>query len=261
MWIILALLLPLASDAGPNANGALVVHTRNDMAYTADRICEDWPLPPTCESLNTTSTLEYAFVWVVGAFPRQSNPRVAAVKFGIQYPMDLDWMIWYGPCGPYIAEIPDANWPVSGSGTEVVYSPPVTDRLSKLYFFELDWAAIGNTFGTTGYHGPTAEFLDDAIPRNTDPCAFFGHVTYGATGHKDCPDEAAGADLLLPVTITSVSPNPFVGSTRISLSLTRPGPVRVEVLDAAGRRAALVADLACEPGVHSFNWNASETRS
>lgn len=53
-------------------------------------------------------------------------------------------------------------------------------------------------------------------------------------------------------------PNPFNPSVRIPFGLERPGPVLVEVLDAAGRRVAVVARGAWPAGEHTVVWQGRD---
>ena len=50
-------------------------------------------------------------------------------------------------------------------------------------------------------------------------------------------------------------PNPFRDRTVIALSLSRPMPVSLEVLDVSGRRVALLHDGPLDPGFHEIAWD------
>ncbi|MBZ0171691.1 MAG: hypothetical protein K8E66_04860, partial [Phycisphaerales bacterium] len=51
-------------------------------------------------------------------------------------------------------------------------------------------------------------------------------------------------------------PNPFRASTGITLTTTRPGPVRVEVFDVRGRRVRTLVDGEVGAGAHTYTWDA-----
>jgi uncharacterized protein YkwD len=50
-------------------------------------------------------------------------------------------------------------------------------------------------------------------------------------------------------------PNPFTGSTRIAYELAEPGAVRLEVVDLAGRRVAVLANSETPAGRHEVSWD------
>ena len=53
-------------------------------------------------------------------------------------------------------------------------------------------------------------------------------------------------------------PNPFVGSTTVSLSLARPSRVRVAVYDCGGRRLRDLADADWGAGPHDLRWDGAD---
>ncbi len=56
------------------------------------------------------------------------------------------------------------------------------------------------------------------------------------------------------------SPNPFRPGTTIGFELTRPGQVRVDLYDAAGRRVTTLADRSFSSGAHSITWDGRSDR-
>ncbi len=78
-------------------------------------------------------------------------------------------------------------------------------------------------------------------------------ATLVPSGTLDAPGAGAVSELML----SPVSPNPIVGEAMLGFALPRAGHVRLEVLDASGRRVAMVADGAFEAGPHSVRWQAS----
>jgi glucose/arabinose dehydrogenase len=63
-----------------------------------------------------------------------------------------------------------------------------------------------------------------------------------------------GSDLHGPLQLEPNVPNPFHGSTAIGLSIAQPGPVRVEIFDAGGRRVATLLDEHLDAGHHTAVW-------
>jgi hypothetical protein len=53
-------------------------------------------------------------------------------------------------------------------------------------------------------------------------------------------------------------PNPFHGSTRISLALGRAGHTIVEIFDESGRAIATLIDRSMPQGTHLVVWDASD---
>jgi Calx-beta domain-containing protein/Big-like domain-containing protein len=56
------------------------------------------------------------------------------------------------------------------------------------------------------------------------------------------------------------APNPFLGSTEVSYSLDRDGPVRLEVFDVLGRRRAVLADGPESRGPHAVRWDGRDAQ-
>jgi len=55
-------------------------------------------------------------------------------------------------------------------------------------------------------------------------------------------------------------PNPFERTTSIRLEVPRASDVRVEIFDALGRRVRTLANQVFRPGVHSLEWDGSDSR-
>jgi hypothetical protein len=55
-------------------------------------------------------------------------------------------------------------------------------------------------------------------------------------------------------------PNPFRGAARVELSIDRPEPVRLVVLDVQGREVRVVTRGVKGAGVHSFEWDGRDGR-
>jgi hypothetical protein len=61
-----------------------------------------------------------------------------------------------------------------------------------------------------------------------------------------------------PILIEPVRPNPTSGATRIAWTLERPGPVRLSVLDASGRRRRDLASGERGAGRHEIVWDGRD---
>jgi 1,4-alpha-glucan branching enzyme len=74
-------------------------------------------------------------------------------------------------------------------------------------------------------------------------------VVLGPAGAVDAPPATA------PALALSVSPSPTRGATLVKLALPAAGPVRVTLLDAQGRRVAVLADGERAAGEHRLAWD------
>jgi hypothetical protein len=109
MPVILCLLFGLflvvcaAEPAGAfrNMNGAILVHTQNDVSYsTAAEFCGHGSLPLACDGLNPHATRsDNQVVWIFAAFAPGSNPAVTAIAFGITHTFSGRFLL-RSPCGP-----------------------------------------------------------------------------------------------------------------------------------------------------------------
>lgn len=57
---------------------------------------------------------------------------------------------------------------------------------------------------------------------------------------------------------TAVAPNPAAGPVTLAFELSRATPVRLEVLDVAGRRVRRLADGVLPPGAHTARWDGRD---
>jgi hypothetical protein len=59
----------------------------------------------------------------------------------------------------------------------------------------------------------------------------------------------------------TVMPNPARGGTRLLLTLSHTSPVRLEIIDMAGRTVATLADKSFTAGEYTFGWTTGDPRS
>ncbi|MCB9464053.1 MAG: hypothetical protein H6682_10240 [Candidatus Eisenbacteria bacterium] len=178
--------------SGANAGGYLLLHTDDTVIYTEDDAssycnelasecgwdpeCDDDHFP--CESalanLNPTSGRgpDTAMIWAIAAFPPESCPAVAAIQFGLTWPVSGPWpeFVDWNNCGDF--EISTDYWP-NGlvQGTAVTWYPPVRRTGFPVYWF-----------AAYSYYGPVEiavddfpvgpyglVFADDQVPAALDP--------------------------------------------------------------------------------------------
>ncbi|MEZ4654922.1 MAG: hypothetical protein R3E12_15375 [Candidatus Eisenbacteria bacterium] len=203
------------AQAGPNANGYLLLHTDDTLVYSSgtdyagqsSRECDDdFICPPyhdpACPDRKTTLDVasdrgsDIAIWWVLAAFPPDACPRGKGVTFGARWDSPEQIVIVdSGMAGDF--EIPTPDWPhASGSGTAVVW-----ERTNLSQMFEVYWFAGYVPYGTATFRlapHPTqgVAFADDAVPANVDPIAEEHLATLGfngALGTNPYVDDPPGA--------------------------------------------------------------------
>ncbi len=202
---------PCPSPYGPNANGAIIVHTNDAYDYLSTTICST-PLgqPATCtEAITRTDRSTGAVIWFLAAFLPSMNPEVASVYFGIDYDeASLDATVGYGPCGPTgTIQLPDAGWPSNSTGNTVVFGSPIIGNvLFRFYYFRVDDSSgapgpfLCSAVNPTGGY---AAFFDGSFPPLQDDINLFGCVRWYAEGQNPCPiAPAPGGACCDPVTAT-----------------------------------------------------------
>jgi hypothetical protein len=184
---------------GPNAGGAIVVHTNDSYDYLSTTICSTTLLPETCEDAITSASRDVGqVVWFLAAFLPTASPRVLAVCFGIDFDeVNLDSSVRRGICGPAgSVEVPDSGWPANLAGNLVQFGNTIVgDTFFPFYYFQIDnnSGGIGNPYfcsdinPTVGY----ASFIDDSSPRISDRITRFGCVKWYGAGSNECPGAAS----------------------------------------------------------------------
>lgn len=194
--LAMSMVLPGAAHAGRNRNGALVVHTNDDVVYThtADYCGTHYDDPGSCAQAVTRtdkSPGDAAVIWFLAAFPELASPAVTVVYFGITHDLDPGAFTDWDFCGPAGSiQIPDDGWPETGFGNSVAFGAPVAGRL----LFPVYWfAALGSEgrFLATAVNpvGGYAAFVDDSSPPQLDWIERFGTARWNAGGANHCPDD------------------------------------------------------------------------
>ncbi len=195
--------------AGPNSNGAIIVHTNDSYTYGSLTKCTtSYGQPANCASAITrTDKSVGSVVWFLAAFPSVSSPSVRTVYFGVNFDeANLDPSSLLGPCGPAgTVEIPDAGWPANNAGNSVGFGSPVAgNNLFRFYYFQVNDSAGGipgpyfcSAINPTGGY---AAFFDDQSPPNQDNIERFGCVRWSAEGSNTCPPTLEGGACCNPAT-------------------------------------------------------------
>ena len=58
----------------------------------------------------------------------------------------------------------------------------------------------------------------------------------------------------------TIAPNPFSGATFIKYQVARPGPIKLSILDATGRRVRTLAQGIHRPGIYGLTWDSRDDR-
>ena len=195
LLLLLGILTLSASPvlAGKNHHGAMVVHTDDAYGWTAG-VCGNFDawVPDICTYFGTRTDNDEAtpsLIWLIAAFPYNSNPVVTGVYFGLDHNLPEYHHNRYGLCGPSGSiEIPDYGWPdaPSTAGNSVAFgSPIVGDKLFAFYYVDV-WGFEGAYYGT-GINpvGGNARFVDDSNPPEEDECVYFGQVRWYEEGYND----------------------------------------------------------------------------
>lgn len=196
------LLAPSLAVAGPNAGGTLMLHADPSLVYTTDT--QSW-----CgqTSLAACSLAVTSVPWqsgtpivfhAIAAFPPDSQPRLKALSFGIDYDPAKFVLAARGSCADF--ELPDGGWPAPGTGTAQSWTTATqTNLLTECYWF------VGYAYSEQEGEDSTSValiphpvqhgvFVDDAFPAEVDTIAGYGRLGFGMAGAVPCPD--GGGDVV-----------------------------------------------------------------
>jgi hypothetical protein len=207
LLLTVALCLTFGSaQAGPNSNGAIIVHTNDSYTYNSLTVCTTTlGQPANCAAaITTTSKATAAVVWFMAAFLPTASPAVASVYFGINFDdVNLDPSTKFAPCGPGgTVEAPDTGWPGNAAGNSVgLGSPVVGNTLFRFYYFKVDeFLGSAGPFLCSAVNptGGFAAFYDNGFPPAQDDITSFGCVRWYAAGQNNCPQVQASGACCLP---------------------------------------------------------------
>jgi hypothetical protein len=198
LFVLVALvMLSALAMAGRNAGGALIVHTDNITVWYGfpDYCEEDYDDPGTCENAETESTIDgnfdFAIVWILAAFPPDSDPGVSVVYFGIEHNLPFGFFAAATYCGPEGSlEIPDTGWPNDWetAGNSVAFGSPIAGQQLFMFYYFGAWGVPGNYLGTgINPTGGYAGFVSDDNPGELDEITRFGQLRWFEPGFNECP--------------------------------------------------------------------------
>jgi len=199
---LLLTLVPAAAQAGPNADGTIVVHDADLQFCFDDQVCGMGVVPGSCDEVDVRldSSGSIPQVWkVYASFPAQSAPRLKGMTFGVHYGIDEFVLISWGPCigdpNNGAAEYPEANWPGPDTGTTIVFQYTQTTPMVECYWFG-GYAYYGGPaqFALAPHPNPAlgGNFGDDSIPSLLDPIAGYGALGFNTEGVFACPCDDCG---------------------------------------------------------------------
>jgi hypothetical protein len=186
--IILAGFAGTSALAGPNAGGALIIHTDDTIEYSAGmdyktlsgRNCPDDFLNCPPEDLecsqqfsNPTSGKaigETAVWWILAAFDSTSCPRLSGITFGVEWdsPGTNIAIVDYGPCGDF--QVASDGWPDwIGTGVGMTWFSPRLTHLTEVYWFAGYAVYDAGQFRIAAHPTQGSDFGDDSIPSQLDP--------------------------------------------------------------------------------------------
>lgn len=134
LWTVSAAVLLGNSDgalAGPNSGGTLFVHASIEVIYSAEsQYCDSLSMPPPSACSHNTSVPGDTTV-VFGVFAAlPEGGRLSGLVFGWQYNSTLT-LVDQASCGDF--ELPNPDWPASGSGTAITWLEAQTDSVVLVY--------------------------------------------------------------------------------------------------------------------------------
>jgi hypothetical protein len=137
-------------------------------------------------------------IWLLAAFPSDSDPGVAVISFGITHnlPPGEGYFAGWDHCGEgIILEIQEPGWPETGFGCDIAYGTPIVGQTLFPFYWFAAFGFPGAEFGTTihpvyGY----ASFVDDSSPGQQDLIDRFGMVRWFEPGFNECPSEPVAVE-------------------------------------------------------------------
>ena len=193
-WLA-AMALPSGAVAGPNARGTLVIHVNEGLTYSFGaeyggagslRSCRDAKT-----NVKRAHSREESAVWFVyAAFPEKSSPRMAGVRFGVDYDSNNVSIIASGVSR--LAELEQCTsrrWPKPGTGIGLRFTTTQVARLLEVCWFAgYNYSDESRVFEVRAHPTMGGFFLDGSVPVQEDPVAAFGQLGFGQDGCAQCPD-------------------------------------------------------------------------
>jgi len=186
--------------AGPNAGGTLIVHDANLLLSNTTggaTLCDEGTEPVSCpdadSELDGAGELggDAAMFTVWAAFTPGSGSRLMGLTWGLEYDEANIVLELWDNCG--LLEIPDDDWPASGSGTAVTWGSPQTDPLVKVYYLFCYTLGAAGVLSLGPHPTQGGFFGDDSVPAVLDPIAGYGQLGFDMPGFNTCPGSPLGA--------------------------------------------------------------------
>ncbi len=193
--LLLALVVFPASDAafaGPNRGGMLILHCDETLQFSGDGDFNGYAqLYDAKDAVIQVPGDEQGVVYfILAAFDDFASPRLKGIEFGIELSSSRVEPVRWGPSGEISLEVPDNNWPSSGSGTGIAWSEPLTRRINEIYWF-CGYAYPGQTVKLVEHPRHTGIMVDDSVPNEEDEIAGYGMLGFGVKGFNPMSDEEA----------------------------------------------------------------------
>lgn len=176
-------------NAGPNADGTLILHTNPSVVWTVDptNYCGGSGLATCSEAINSVQGSATSVVFAIAAFPPSSSPRLAGITFGVNYPSIIS-IVSSGSCGDF--EFAGDGWPSPLTGTAVTFISARTTVLVECY-----WFAAYNYYGSLQsgslwlipHPSLGGSFADDSVPSIVDGISAYGSLGFDEPGYTPCP--------------------------------------------------------------------------
>jgi len=181
-----------AFATGPNIGGTLVIH---DTGVTFSTVA-DLPVPPVSTAPASCSAVDVQLpegsptvqsVWkVYAAFPDGSSPRVKGLAWGITG-SGAAYVTTAGlPDPPNCFQVVQGSWPSPPGSIGQSFVFTQTAQLVECYWFG-GYGYAGALFSTAPHSVQASDFVDDAVPGNTDSIAGFSSIGFGVNGNLVCP--------------------------------------------------------------------------
>jgi hypothetical protein len=160
-----------------------------------------------------------------------------------------------------------ATWDGANDGTRSTLTATLTNRFgeawdhARLVFYMVDhdssYVANGGTLAQSVRQGGMVNvYVDCVIPAGTSTTPGVASVTVAANAAVAAVETGPLADLRFD----PPAPNPFRGGAqpaRFRFALAGAAPVRLDILDPAGRRVATLLDARLPAGSHEAQWSGA----
>ncbi len=166
-----------------------------------------------------------------------------------------------GDCdGAVVFERPSAEWSAPALPPYVTDGSRPAERFGAVIYGEPDAATMRTYLAEAQSRHVGLVYVTDDVPGNPYdrlPSYWEAEAAEVAALNAAVPSAAEPASPTAGVTLAPARPNPATGRVETVLHLPAPGPVRAEVLDALGRRVALLRDAPLPAGDHRLTWDAA----